>query len=105
MWASSQTQVANQSLPAEDITEGFLLVVFFFFSFLKATNVKTETDPPEARTHNLRRRMGCAPPKTDSGEWKHSVNAAFVTLHERVLKSAVGTIQSILWKTPTFCQF
>uniref|UniRef100_A0A8D2NBF1 [histone H3]-trimethyl-L-lysine(4) demethylase n=1 Tax=Zonotrichia albicollis TaxID=44394 RepID=A0A8D2NBF1_ZONAL len=41
---------------------------FVFFPFLKATNVKSETDPPEARTHNLRRRMGCAPPKSEGGE-------------------------------------
>uniref|UniRef100_A0A8C5JMH7 [histone H3]-trimethyl-L-lysine(4) demethylase n=1 Tax=Junco hyemalis TaxID=40217 RepID=A0A8C5JMH7_JUNHY len=34
----------------------------------EATNVKSETDPPEARTHNLRRRMGCAPPKSEGGE-------------------------------------
>uniref|UniRef100_A0A8U8B8P5 [histone H3]-trimethyl-L-lysine(4) demethylase n=1 Tax=Geospiza parvula TaxID=87175 RepID=A0A8U8B8P5_GEOPR len=33
---------------------------------LLATNVKSETDPPEARTHNLRRRMGCAPPKSEA---------------------------------------
>ncbi|NWI73191.1 KDM5B demethylase, partial [Dryoscopus gambensis] len=39
----------------------------------EATNVKTETDPPEARTHNLRRRMGCAPPKSDSEKEMRSV--------------------------------
>uniref|UniRef100_A0A8C5JLH1 [histone H3]-trimethyl-L-lysine(4) demethylase n=1 Tax=Junco hyemalis TaxID=40217 RepID=A0A8C5JLH1_JUNHY len=32
------------------------------------TNCSVHTDPPEARTHNLRRRMGCAPPKSEGGE-------------------------------------
>uniref|UniRef100_A0A8C9F4J3 [histone H3]-trimethyl-L-lysine(4) demethylase n=1 Tax=Pavo cristatus TaxID=9049 RepID=A0A8C9F4J3_PAVCR len=34
----------------------------------EATNIKAESDSPEARTHNLRRRMGCAPPKCENGE-------------------------------------
>uniref|UniRef100_U3JIX8 [histone H3]-trimethyl-L-lysine(4) demethylase n=1 Tax=Ficedula albicollis TaxID=59894 RepID=U3JIX8_FICAL len=39
----------------------------------EATNVKSETDPPEARTHNLRRRMGCAPPKSEGDKEMRSV--------------------------------
>ncbi|KAJ7402600.1 Lysine-specific demethylase 5C [Pitangus sulphuratus] len=39
----------------------------------EATNIKTESDPPEARTHNLRRRMGCAPPKSDSDKEMRSL--------------------------------
>ncbi|KAM6044563.1 lysine-specific demethylase 5B isoform 2-T2 [Chlamydotis macqueenii] len=38
----------------------------------EATNIKTESDPPEARTHNLRRRMGCAPPKCENEKEMHS---------------------------------
>lgn len=32
--------------------------------------MKSESEPSEARTHNLRRRMGCAPPKCENGEWR-----------------------------------
>ncbi|NWZ22743.1 KDM5B demethylase, partial [Asarcornis scutulata] len=32
----------------------------------EATNMKSESEPSEARTHNLRRRMGCAPPKCEN---------------------------------------
>uniref|UniRef100_A0A8B9CH41 [histone H3]-trimethyl-L-lysine(4) demethylase n=1 Tax=Anser brachyrhynchus TaxID=132585 RepID=A0A8B9CH41_9AVES len=39
-------------------------------SYFVATNMKTESEPSEARTHNLRRRMGCAPPKCENGEWR-----------------------------------
>lgn len=51
--------------------------------------------------------MGCAPPKSEGGEWKHWVNAASVALHKCVLtlelKSALGNIKSILLKkTPNF---
>ncbi|OXB72276.1 UNVERIFIED_CONTAM: hypothetical protein H355_003809 [Colinus virginianus] len=38
----------------------------------EATNVKSESDSPEARTHNLRRRMGCAPPKCESEKETYS---------------------------------
>ncbi|NWI95921.1 KDM5B demethylase, partial [Pitta sordida] len=31
----------------------------------EATNIKAESEAVESRTHNLRRRMGCAPPKSD----------------------------------------
>ncbi|KAJ7426650.1 hypothetical protein WISP_13833 [Willisornis vidua] len=39
----------------------------------EATNIKTESEPAEARTHNLRRRMGCAPPKSDSDKEMRSL--------------------------------
>ncbi|XP_074749556.1 lysine-specific demethylase 5B [Strix uralensis] len=39
----------------------------------EATNIKSESDPPEARTHNLRRRMGCAPPKCENEKEMHSI--------------------------------
>ncbi|XP_015740326.1 lysine-specific demethylase 5B [Coturnix japonica] len=38
----------------------------------EATNIKTESDSPEARTHNLRRRMGCAPPKCENEKEMYS---------------------------------
>ncbi|XP_065554210.1 lysine-specific demethylase 5B isoform X2 [Lathamus discolor] len=38
----------------------------------EATNIKSESDPPEVRTHNLRRRMGCAPPKCENEKEMHS---------------------------------
>ncbi|NXN20599.1 KDM5B demethylase, partial [Nycticryphes semicollaris] len=38
----------------------------------EATNIKIESDAPEARTHNLRRRMGCAPPKCENEKEMHS---------------------------------
>uniref|UniRef100_A0A8C9F2P8 [histone H3]-trimethyl-L-lysine(4) demethylase n=1 Tax=Pavo cristatus TaxID=9049 RepID=A0A8C9F2P8_PAVCR len=38
----------------------------------EATNIKAESDSPEARTHNLRRRMGCAPPKCENEKEAYS---------------------------------
>ncbi|NWJ05228.1 KDM5B demethylase, partial [Crypturellus undulatus] len=38
----------------------------------ESTNIKTESEPPEVRTHNLRRRMGCAPPKCENEKEVHS---------------------------------
>nr|XP_013817411.1 PREDICTED: lysine-specific demethylase 5B [Apteryx mantelli mantelli] len=38
----------------------------------EATNIKTESEAPEVRTHNLRRRMGCAPPKCENEKEMHS---------------------------------
>ncbi|KAM8795784.1 lysine-specific demethylase 5B [Eudromia elegans] len=38
----------------------------------ESTNIKTESEPPEVRTHNLRRRMGCAPPKCENEKEIHS---------------------------------
>ncbi|XP_025050721.1 lysine-specific demethylase 5B isoform X1 [Alligator sinensis] len=38
----------------------------------EATNIKTESETPEARTHNLRRRMGCTPSKCENEKEIHS---------------------------------
>uniref|UniRef100_A0A8B9TLJ2 [histone H3]-trimethyl-L-lysine(4) demethylase n=1 Tax=Anas platyrhynchos TaxID=8839 RepID=A0A8B9TLJ2_ANAPL len=38
----------------------------------EATNMKSESEPSEARTHNLRRRMGCAPPKCENEKEMYS---------------------------------
>lgn len=48
----------------------FLEDVFMCMSiFLKAMNIKIESEETtEARTHNLRRRMGCPTPKYENGK-------------------------------------
>ncbi|XP_019369375.1 PREDICTED: lysine-specific demethylase 5B isoform X2 [Gavialis gangeticus] len=38
----------------------------------EATNIKTESETPGARTHNLRRRMGCTPSKCENEKEIHS---------------------------------
>uniref|UniRef100_A0A8C5TFL5 [histone H3]-trimethyl-L-lysine(4) demethylase n=1 Tax=Malurus cyaneus samueli TaxID=2593467 RepID=A0A8C5TFL5_9PASS len=48
-------------------------ILYPYNLFQSGASLLSETDAPEARTHNLRRRMGCAPPKSDSGEYlQHS---------------------------------
>lgn len=41
----------------------------YMTNFFKAVNIKIEPEETtEARTHNLRRRMGCAAPKCENGK-------------------------------------